>query len=183
LGNNNPYCQDNELSWLNWDLDQSQQKFLEFCRRLTSLWHSQPVLRRRKFFLGRHIGGASVKDISWLHHDGEEISNELWHSDELRALGMRLNGASIDEVDERGVPVSGDTLLVILNQRDEDVPFTMPRQRDSEVWVPVVDTDNDPPAPVPLAAGDTRIVTSRSVVVFLLKSSGDTATPPADHVR
>ncbi len=181
LGNNNPYCQDNELSWLNWDLDQSQQEFLEFCRRLTSLWHSQPVLRRRKFFLGRHIGGASVKDISWLHQDGKEISNELWHSDELRALGMRLNGESIDEVDERGVPVSGDTLLVILNQRDEDVPFTMPRQRDFEVWVPVIDTNNDPPAPLPLAAGESRIVASRSVVVFVLKSGSSTAPRTADH--
>ena len=93
---------------------------------------------------------------------------------------MRLNGECIEEVDERGVPVSGDTLLVILNQRDEDVPFTMPGQRDSEVWMPVVDTNNDPPAPVPLAAGKTRVIASRSVVVFVLKSGSDSKIRTAE---
>ena len=168
-GNNNPYCQDNEVSWLNWELDEQQQSFLEFCRRMTHLWHSQPVLRRRKFFLGRRIRGAGVKDISWLHQDGEEISDHLWHSDELRALGMRLNGESIDEVDDRGVPICGDTLLVILNPRDEEVSFTMPRHRPCESWVPLVDTFSDPPEPVPLPAGTVRRVAPRSVVVLLLK--------------
>ncbi len=170
-GNNNPYCQDNEISWLNWNLDEEQTSFLEFCRTMASLWHSQPVLKRRKFFLGRRIRGAGVKDISWIHQDGEEVADHLWNSGVLRALGMRLNGESIDEVDERGVPVFGDTLLVILNPRDELVAFRMPRHKPSERWVPIIDTARPALDPKGLSSDDTWDVQARSVVVLILRAT------------
>ena len=138
-GNNNPYCQDNEISWLNWELDEEQSHFLEFCQKMTALCRQQPVLNRRNFFLGRRIRGVGVKDISWLTQDGNEIADADWHMG-LRALGMRLNGASIDEADERGQAIVGDSLLVLLNSQSEAALFRLPRHKPSERWVPYVDT-------------------------------------------
>ncbi|MEY3458648.1 MAG: hypothetical protein RL215_1805, partial [Planctomycetota bacterium] len=140
LGNNNPYCQDNEISWLQWELSEEQADFLDFCRRLTQLWKSQPVLRRRRFFVGRRLHGSSVKDIAWLHEDGEEVADEMWHSGTLRALGMRLNGETLDETDELGRPVRGDTLFVLLNPSAERIAFRMPRHRMEDCWTPILDT-------------------------------------------
>lgn len=167
-GNNNPYCQDNEISWLQWDLDEEQQKFLEFCRRLTALWKSQPVLHRRRFFLGRRPLGSTVKDIAWLHSDGEEITDELWQSDSLRVLGMRLNGETLDDLDELGRPITGDTLLVLLNPTAERVSFRMPRHRMDDCWTPVVDTFENPEPGVELCVGDVWFSAPRSVTVFVL---------------
>ncbi len=169
-GNNNAYCQDNEISWLNWNLNEEQQGFLEFAKKMTALWHAQPVLRRRNFFLGRRIPGAGIKDVAWLTHDGEEISDHLWHSGELRALGMRLNGESIDEMDERGHPIMGDTLLVLLNSRPEEVMFRLPRHKPSERWIPHVDTSLETVPSEPLSHDDEYALQGRSVVVFILHS-------------
>jgi glycogen operon protein len=168
-GNNNPYCQDNELSWLNWDLDAEQTEFLQFCERMAELCRSQPVLSRRNFFLGRRIRGAGVKDISWLTQDGNEIADSAWQSG-LRALGMRLNGESIDEVDERGKPIVGDTLLALFNSQYEPVQFQLPRHKPSERWVTWTDTSlsaSDTPA---YSHDDRYLLNGRSVVVFVLKT-------------
>ncbi len=187
-GNNNPYCQDNEISWLNWALDDEQTHFLEFCRRMTSLWHSQAVLKRRNFFLGRRIRGAGVKDISWLTQDGNEIADHTWHSG-IRALGMRLNGESIDEQDERGQSITGDTLLVLLNSSPEDVQFKLPRHKPSERWIPFADTGLPTVKPSALSHHDHYPLSARSVIVLILKSGWPTqktlvhaphAIPPND---
>ncbi|MFM7059477.1 MAG: glycogen debranching enzyme GlgX, partial [Planctomycetota bacterium] len=167
-GNNNPYCQDNEISWLQWELDAEQQEFLEFCRQLTALWRSQPVLHRRQFFLGRRPLGSSVKDIAWLHSDGEEITDELWQSDSLRVLGMRLNGETLDEQDELGRPITGDTLLVLLNPTAERVSFRMPRHRLDDCWSPLLDTFENVAPGVELCVGDVWFSAPRSVTVFSL---------------
>jgi pullulanase/glycogen debranching enzyme len=106
-GNNNPYCQDNEISWLNWDLDAEQSEFLRFCERMTELCRTQPVLSRRNFFLGRRIRGAGVKDISWLTQDGNEIADSAWQSGLRALLACDLNGESIDEVTNAVSPSSG----------------------------------------------------------------------------
>ncbi|MCA9011005.1 MAG: glycogen debranching enzyme GlgX, partial [Planctomycetaceae bacterium] len=169
-GNNNPYCQDNEISWINWNLDAEQRQFFEFSKLMTSLWHAQPVLKRRNFFLGRRIRGAGVKDVAWLTQDGEEIADHHWHSGELRAIGMRLNGESIDEVDERGVPIVGDTLLVLLNSQPASVSFRLPRHKPSERWIPYVDTSLAKVSPAPLTHEDDYSLQGRSVVVLILHS-------------
>jgi len=172
LGNNNPYCQDNELSWIHWDLDEEQTHFLEFCQQMTALCSTQPVLSRRNFFLGRRIRGVGVKDISWLTQDGNELADSDWHSG-LRALGMRLNGESIDEVDERGQPIVGDSLLILLNSQPATVLFRLPRHKPSEHWVTYTDTSlakvDDSKA---WSHEDQYELQSRSVVVFVLRSGG-----------
>ena len=169
-GNNNAYCQDNEISWLDWDLDEEQRHFLDFTKQMTALWHAHPVLRRRNFFLGRRIPGAGIKDVAWLTHDGEEISDHLWHGGQLRALGMRLNGESIDEMDERGHPIVGDTLLVLLNSRPEIVLFQLPRHKPSERWIPHIDTSLEIVPSEPLSCEEQYSLQGRSVVVLILRS-------------
>lgn len=170
-GNNNPYCQDNEVSWINWNLNAEQQQFLEFAKQMTALWHAQPVLKRRNFFQGRRIQGAGVKDVAWLTQDGEEIADHhYWHSGELHALGMRLNGESIDEVDERGRPIVGDTLLVLLNSQPGRVSFRIPRHKPSERWIPYMDTSLSSVPSEPLSHKDHYSLQGRCVVVLILRS-------------
>jgi isoamylase len=169
-GNNNPYCQDNEINWINWDLNAEQKQFLDFAKQMTALWHAQPVLKRRKFFLGRRIRGAGVKDVAWLTQDGEEIADHHWRSGELRALGMRLNGESIDEVDERGQPIVGETLLVLLNSQPGRVSFRLPRHKPSERWIPYMDTSLTSGPSEPLSQKDSYPLQGRSVVVLILRS-------------
>src|SRR5205807_138596 len=96
-GNNNAYCQDNDLTWLNWDLSDPQKEFLEFVRKLTKIWKEQPVFQRRKFFYGRSIRGSGIKDISWFGPNGEEMSDEDWGAGFVRCLGMRLAGDQIGD--------------------------------------------------------------------------------------
>jgi glycogen operon protein len=168
-GNNNPYCQDNEISWLNWNLDEEQSHFLDFCQQMTELWHTQPVLNRRNFFLGRRIPGTGVKDISWLTQDGSEITYDAWHSG-LQSLGMRLNGESIDEVDERGRTITGDSLLVLLNSQPDPVLFRLPRHKPSERWTPVVDTSLRSVDGTAYSQDDQYSLQARSVVVLILRT-------------
>ena len=145
-GNNNAYCQDNETSWTRWDLSAEQRDFLEFSRRLIRIWKNNPVLRRRKFLQGRRIRGVEVADISWLEPSGDEMTDEMWNSPDVRSLGMRLNGDAIDEADERGERVVGDTLLVLFNSSDDVEPFTLPAAELSDRWEILVDT-TDPWTP------------------------------------
>ncbi len=170
-GNNNPYCQDNEIGWINWDLNAEQRQFLEFVKQMTALWHAQPVFKRRNFFQGRRIQGAGVKDVAWLTQDGEEIADHhYWNSGELHALGMRLNGESIDEVDERGRPIVGDTLLVLLNSQSGRVSFRLPRHKPSERWIPYMDTSLTSVSSEPLSHKDNYALQGRCVVVLILRS-------------
>ena len=87
------------------------------------------MLRRRKFFQGRRIRGADVLDIAWLDPSGREMTDETWNSPDVRCLGVRLNGDAIDEVDERGERIVGDTLLILLNAGEDAVPFSLPDDR------------------------------------------------------
>ena len=147
LGNNNAYCQDNEISWTPWELDADQRDFLEFTRRLIRVWRDHPVLRRRKFFQGRRIRGADVTDIAWIDPSGREMTDETWNSPDVRCLGVRLNGDAIDEVNERGERIVGDTLVILLNAGEDAVPFSLPATGPTERWEAIVDTA-DPWAPV-----------------------------------
>ena len=112
-GNNNAYCQDNALSWTDWTLTPERQDLLAFTRRMIQVWKQHPVLRRRKFFQGRRIRGADVQDIAWLDPTGTEMTDAMWSSPDVRAIGVRLNGDAIQEVDERGRRIAGDTLLLL----------------------------------------------------------------------
>jgi glycogen operon protein len=139
-GNNNAYCQDNELSWTPWDLTLEQQQFLAFTRRLVRLRQSQPALTRRKYFHGRAIRGAEVKDIYWLDPSGKEMADNAWDAPSVHSLGVLIVGDAIDDVDERGRQMRGDTLLILLNAHHEKVPFVLPPISRDTSWVRLVDT-------------------------------------------
>lgn len=169
-GNNNAYCQDNELSWLNWHLDPEQQDFLEFVCRVVQIWRDNPVVQRQKFFQGRQIRGASVKDIAWYSPTGQEMTDEAWNAGFVKCLGVRLNGEMRDEIDERGRPITGTTLLVLLNAHNNSLPFQLPETRPQEVWQPVLDTakvNHSYPHCLPGAAFDLQ---GRSMAVLRLRN-------------
>ncbi|HEX8853220.1 MAG TPA: hypothetical protein VF754_07020, partial [Pyrinomonadaceae bacterium] len=139
-GNNNAYCQDNEISWLDWTLDQERRDLLEFTRLLIRLFHRHPVLRRRKFFQGQKIRGSEAKDVAWFRPDGAEMRDEDWFNESIRSLGVRLAGDAISEVDERGGRITDETLLLLLNARHEPVAFELPAHRADISWELILDT-------------------------------------------
>jgi len=126
-GNNNAYCQDNEINWLPWELDESQQEMLAFTKALIEFRHRQGVLHRRKFFQGRPIRGNDNKDVTWFAPSGDEMSDEDWES-ASRAIGVSLAGEMVDVVNEMGEPIQGDTLLILFNAHDHRVDFSLPSQ-------------------------------------------------------
>ncbi len=143
LGNNNAYCQDNATSWLNWNLQPQDRDLLAFVQRMISLRKRHRVFRRRRFFQGRPIKGASVKDVLWLNPGGNEISEDEWRDASLHCLGMFLSGEGVDETDERGRKVRDDNFLVLLNAHHEDVGFTLPAFRAGARWSAWMDTSRE----------------------------------------
>ncbi len=139
-GNNNAYCQDNELSWFDWRLDRAARELLVFTQGLIAFRKRHPVLRRRRFFQGRRIRGSEVKDLAWFRPDGKEMTDEDWGSGYARSLGLRLAGDAMEETDERGQPIRDETLLILLNMHHEPLPFTLPAHKRGVRWVPVLDT-------------------------------------------
>ena len=139
-GNNNAYCQDNDVSWVDWQLDQSRQDLLGFTQYVIELFHTHPVLRRRKFFFGRQIQGSEIKDITWFRPDGKEMTEEDWQNAETRCFGLRLAGDLIEEEDERGNPITDETLLILLNAYHEAVSFVLPFTPPDQPWVLLLDT-------------------------------------------
>ncbi len=139
-GNNNAYCQDNEISWIDWNLSKPQQALLAFTKSLIALRQQHPVFRRRRFFQGRRIRGTEVKDISWLRPDGKEMTDEDWGKGYVRCLGVRLDGHAIEEKDSKGKPLLDDTFLMLLNAHHEPRPFTLPAHKRGVRWQPVLET-------------------------------------------
>ena len=168
-GNNNAYCQDNEASWTAWSLTPDQRDFLQFTQRLVRFRRSQPTLTRRKYFQGRSIRGADVKDIYWLDPSGREMTDTAWNAPFVRSLGVLMVGDAIGDVDERGRLVSGDTLLILLNAHFESVPFVLPAAGDGHRWVRVLDTI-ETNAPEARFTGATKYpLQGRTMVLFTLE--------------
>jgi glycogen operon protein len=179
-GNNNAYCHDDELSWTDWTLTPERRDFLEFTRRIIRMWKDNPVLRRRKFFQGRRIRGAEVIDVAWLDPTGKEMTDDMWNSPEVRGLGVRLNGDAIQETDERGERIVGDTLLLILNAGDTPLSFVLPPTAAIERWEALVDTA-DPWRPSRrLRAGDRYDLPGRAMAVLRLNRRRDELRRTAD---
>lgn len=173
-GNNNTYCQDNELSWLDWDLNQARSKLLEFTRLVIQLRRKHPVLRRRNFFRGRLMRRQKHKDLSWLRPDGKEMTEDDWNNPHARCLAMILAGnkEAIAEVDERGNAIFDDSLLLMLNAYHEPVPFTLPGHFGYEgEWELVLDTRSSTGKRKhqDIAVGATYELVSRSLVLFRFK--------------
>jgi glycogen operon protein len=142
-GNNNAYCQDNEISWLNWDLPQDKRDFLDFVSRVIALRRKHPVFSRRRFLQGHAVGSEGLKDVAWLAPDGREMTEEDWSKEYTRCLGVYLAGAAIERIDRRGRPVKDDNFLVLLNAHHEPIPFVLPQSRPGSAWRTALDTAAD----------------------------------------
>jgi glycogen operon protein len=169
-GNNNVYCQDNELTWLDWNLDERRRAFLEFTRKVIWLRRTQPVFQRRKFFLGRAIRGSDIKDISFFSPSGQEMSDEDWNAGFVKCLGVRLAGDLINDENERGEPIVGDTLLVLLNAHWEPIPFTLPQTREGHIWDPILDTADSTEDVRLMEEGTPYPLQDRSLAVLAARS-------------
>jgi isoamylase len=137
-GNNNGYCQDNEISWFDWE--SADRDLLEFTRRLIQLRKEHPVFHRRRWFQGRPIHGAQVTDIGWFTPDGSEMTQEDWNGGFAKALGVFLNGEGIQSPDPRGERVVDESFYVLLNAQHEPLQFTLPKRDWGDRWVVVLDT-------------------------------------------
>ncbi len=141
-GNNNAYCQDNEISWLNWQRNEKQNRLFEFTRKLIQFRHDHAVFRRPKFFQGRRVRGGEIKDVMWFNPGGNEMSDEEWNSPFVRCLGMVIGGDAVDLVDAHGEPVRDDTFLLLINAHHEPIPFVLPGEEHLE-WEQILDTMNE----------------------------------------
>jgi glycogen operon protein len=174
-GNNNAYCQDNELTWMRWELDERQQELLDFTRKLIAIRHANPVLRRRHFFRGQVVDEAGNKDVTWLASGGREMTDSDWSNGDNRALGMLIDGDATDETDQRGRPVKGDTMLLLLNAGDQPVTFTLPAQEKRGTWAELLDTA-DPELHI-VAPESGVVVAPWSVVLLRYGRERRLATP------
>jgi isoamylase len=170
-GNNNAYCQDNEISWVDWGLAPRNAALLEFTQVLSGLRHRHPVFRRRRFFRGQPAGGDHPADIAWLTPSGRQMTNDGWRAPSAGAMAVFLNGDAITEPGPQGEPVRGDSFLILLSARAEPVTFRLPEARFGECWTVVFDTgapdggvtgDGHPE----LTAGEEKALDGRTMVVL-----------------
>jgi glycogen operon protein len=173
-GNNNTYCQDNEITWVDWALDDPRRELLAFARKVFAIRHWNPVLRRRTFFRGEVINHAGVKDLTWLRADGGELLEEHWQDASAHSLGMLIDGNATDEHDEHGNPINGETMLLLVNAGESEVPFVLPaaktaaeengngNRRAEPRWSTLVDTARDEAA----LEGDAYTLAPHSLVLL-----------------
>ncbi len=177
-GNNNVYCQDNETSWMDWELELPDQELLEFTRAVVSLRREHPVFRRRRFFAGRadHGGESAIGDIEWFRPDAQHMGDEEWGDSASGAIMVFLNGQAIPEPDERGNPLVDDDFVMLFNSSPDPVTFTLPGEAYGQCWVCVIDTAADVVDGGEHDAGAQVEVDGRSVVV--LRNRRDAGVTP-----
>ena len=139
-GNNNAYCQDNELSWLHWDLQEDNDQLLNFTRELIHFRRNHPIFRRRKWFQGRAIRGSGVNDIAWFNPDGKRMTEEQWHDGFAKAIGIFLNGQEILTPGAYGERIVDDSFLMLFNAHYEPLDFFLPTGLDKWAWLTLIDT-------------------------------------------
>jgi isoamylase len=166
-GNNNAYCQDNEISWFDWSSRDENLSLLGFARRVMDFRKAHPVFRRRRWFRGREIFGAT-KDIGWFTVEGSEMTQEEWDAGFAKTLGVFLNGDELPDPGPRGERITDDSFLLLFNAHHEELPFTIPEGCWGNVWGILIDTsrpDLDEEA-VDCKSGEQVSVGARSVVVL-----------------
>jgi len=179
-GNNNTYCQDSEISWTHWDLDDDQRGLLKFTRLVIQLRKRHPVFRRQSFFRGRSMRDPNLSDLAWFQTDGKEMTPEDWNDSSTTSLGMILAGDAVNELDERGNSIIDDTMLMLINAHWESVPFVMPPRKFMEQsekfegsWVLELDTTTSSGERdmAPLRPGEKYQTESRSIAIFRFKEA------------
>jgi glycogen operon protein len=145
-GNNNCYCQDNELTWFDWNLDEPRKRLLKFTRQIIHFRLNHPNLHRRKFFQDRVIRRKDqltvIQDIAWFNTDGSQVTDEVWNAGWSRSIALLLNGRTLEVTDEEGVPVIDDSFLILVNASHEGVEYTLPASPSGNPWRQVMDTEN-----------------------------------------
>jgi glycogen operon protein len=139
-GNNNAYCQDNEISWLDWEVTSDHTQLFEFVRRVIAIRRAHPVFRRREFFQGRALHDSGGRDIVWLKPDGTEMTDKEWQQQFARCLGVYLSGQFMTETDGRGRTLKDDDFIVLFNAHHEELPFVLPHFGERQKWRMLVDS-------------------------------------------
>ncbi|GAA5032264.1 glycogen debranching protein GlgX [Terrabacter aeriphilus] len=179
-GNNNGYCQDNDISWIQWVLDEDDQQLLAFTQSLVKLRREHPVFRRRRFFAGSadHGGESELGDIAWFTPEAAHMDEQIWSDGRAKSLMVFLNGSAIPEPDPRGQQILGDSFLVMFNAHDDALTFTLPDDEWGAQWVPVIDTALALVESTPLEPTWQIQVQPRSIVVLRCPREVVTTTVP-----
>ncbi|OZB46849.1 MAG: glycogen debranching enzyme, partial [Cellulomonas sp. 14-74-6] len=161
-------CQDNEIAWVDWDLDEDREELLEFARRVIQLRSDHAVFRRRRFFAGRpdHGGESDLRDIAWFTPAGQHMEDSAWNNDQARSVMVFLNGEAIVEPDGRGEPIVDDSFLMLFNGHFEKTTFALPKRDYGEQWTAVLDTDSQVPAGKVLRPRARLTLAQRSLVLL-----------------
>ena len=165
-GNNNAYCQDNEISWINWQ--EADLELLQFTQKIIELRKNHPVFRRRRWFQGQPIKGIGLHDIAWFVPEGSEMPDENWSHDFAKSLGVFLNGHGLRSVGPKGEQIIDDNFYVIFNAHHEPLSFVLPPKQYGNKWIKVLDTaENFVDKEGSLhKASESIIVESRSIVLL-----------------
>ncbi len=150
---------------------------MQFVARLIRLKREQPVFHRPTFFQGRPLRGSGIQDIYWRDPSGREMTDEAWNAPFVRCLGVHLAGDAITEVDEHGERLSGDTMLLLLNQSIEAIPFTLPEHKPEEYWELIFDTAEPPPEQSHFSGGQAYPLRPRSMAGLRLHPPAPAAAP------
>jgi glycogen operon protein len=177
-GNNNAYCQDNEISWFGWDWTAEQRSLHSFTRALIALRKDNHIFHRRRFFNGHKLEENTLGDILWVNASGQEMTIKNWSDPRNRSLGMILNGEAMIEFDERGRSIKDDIFLLTLNAWSEGVNFTLPGVRDLTHWECLINTNVDYLPIGTEAPADTELLLApRSLSLFVLKNQKANRSP------
>ncbi|UVY83149.1 glycogen debranching protein GlgX [Brachybacterium sp. NBEC-018] len=168
-GNNNTYCQDDEISWMHWELEPDQMDMLWFTQRTIALRREHPIFRRRRFLQGvvREGSASSLPDVQWIGTDGAPMTDEDWNAAENKCLTVFLNGSAIPEPDARGAQIVDDSALLLFNASGNGVEFTLPGEDHGPVWTTVLGTDGEDEVDAELAAGTTITRPAHSMLLLM----------------
>jgi glycogen operon protein len=167
-GNNNAYCQDNELSWLDWV--NADQGLLDFTKKLIALRNDHSVFSRKNWFHGKPTKENKVLDIAWFLPDGQEMQEENWNQEHAKTLGLFLNGKGLNATDSDGNPVVDDNFFIMFNAHDQGVDFRLPEKAYGMQWIKVIDTEKPDKKQGKFEASDMCSVPARSLYVFQAKN-------------
>ena len=173
-GNNNAYCQDNEISWVNWDIGKKGGSLIRFVQKLTALRREYPILRRKRFLTGKYVEEVGAKDITWINANGAEMSQEQWGDSGTACFGMLPDG----KAQATGIRKSSKdaTLLLILNSHSDVVEFNLPEYSTGGHWVLLTDTNQPDADKAAFKPKQKYAVTARSLLLFVLDSGRNRAS-------
>jgi len=177
-GNNNCYCQDNELTWYDWKLDEPRKRLLEFTSKLIQLRKDHPNLHRRKFFQDAQIRGSLVKDVAWYGTDGNELADDVWNEPWSKSIGVMFNGKTLNSMDDDGNKIVDDSFLILINASHEGVEYKLPEPPNKTPWRQVLDTESIDDPFCETTVEEKVILGGRSIRVYSDEVKEETVAHP-----